>query len=88
MDMREVTYLRDSLKDGSQYLHHASTGDTSLQILLEVEVKESHYALVRGSHHGIGEAYLYEVKDGQLGEIENEGQWEQVIDQLDQHLNT
>lgn len=88
MDMREVTYLRDTLENGSQYVHRAPTGDMSLQILLEVEVKGSHYALMRGDHHGVGEAYLYEVSNGQLGEIDNEVEWEQVIDQLDQHLHT
>ncbi len=87
-ELREVTHLRDSLEDGSTFMHHSSTGEMPLDILLEVEVSGSHYALMRGESHGVREAYLYEVRDGKLREIEKEVEWEQVIDQLDNHLHT
>ncbi|MXQ54329.1 DUF1292 domain-containing protein [Shimazuella alba] len=87
--MREVTHLRDTLEDGVSYIHTVPMGEETLRVLHEVEVNGNHYALMQGMHHGVGEAYLYEVhKNGQIGEIETVDEWESVIDAVHFHLNT
>lgn len=86
--MKEVTHLRESLPDGVTFLHRTPKGEKPLKVLHEVELNGTHYALMHGAEDGVGEAYLYEVQNGQLSEIENESEWEQVIDQIDNHLNT
>jgi hypothetical protein len=87
--MKEVSHLRDRLLDGVSFIHRTPSGEETLSVLHEVKYSGVHYALMHGHQHGVGEAYLYEVlSDGQLGEIETEVEWEQVIDQIDHHLHT
>jgi hypothetical protein len=87
--MKEVSNLRDRLLDGVSFTHRTTSGEETLRVLHEVKYNGVHYALMHGHQQGVGEAYLYEVlTDGQLGEIETEMEWEQVIDQIDHHLHT
>lgn len=87
--MKEVTHLRDRLEDGVSYVHTKSEGEEIMRVLHELEVNGVHYAFLQGTHHGVGEAYLYEVlENGQISEIDTVSEWEKVMDSIHYHLNT
>jgi hypothetical protein len=79
---REVFILRN----GPESLFQHETG--SFRVLHEIEVDGQHYAIMRKHDDPFSDAYLYRFEQEQAIEVEDEQEWEQIVDIFDEQLHS
>lgn len=79
---REVNILRQQFPDQTV----PNSADAPYRIIHEVEVNGQHYALLQKDDDHPDDLHLFHVNQGQLEEIEDETEWENIADAVDEML--
>ncbi|MGA9173030.1 MAG: DUF1292 domain-containing protein [Thermoactinomyces sp.] len=84
---REVYILRNRLRPGQMLQYQSKNGNPVLyRVLSEIEVNGEHYAILQKHDDHPDDAYLFHVNQGQIVEIDDEIEWENIAEAVDEML--